>query len=213
MSQFFTVSDFFFSNFYSRAVLDSITAQIWPAGRLLTTPALTYSNASKISWLLWYQFNFNSRKEIFFEKKVIFCILKDHVTRGNFFLQLATQIWVKKIFQIYNMFINYKLVINTHMLFTYWYVRTINIFIAHVFKNCPSPWVDGRLWYRVKIFSVPKKTVIFIIYFFIIEKTVKIIFIFLLHKVEDWPSWVWQKCIIWTRQRKQTNKILSFAVK
>ena len=112
-----------------------------------------------------------------------------------------------------NMSINYKLVINTHMLFTYWYVRTINIFIAHVFKNCPSPWVDGRLWYRVKIFSVPKKTVIFIIYFFIIEKTVKIIFIFLLHKVEDWPSWVWQKCIIWTRQRKQPNKILSFAVK
>ena len=28
------------SNFYSRAVLDSITGQIWPAGRLLRTPAL-----------------------------------------------------------------------------------------------------------------------------------------------------------------------------
>ena len=32
----------FSSNFYSRAVLDSITGQIWPAGRLLRTPGLTF---------------------------------------------------------------------------------------------------------------------------------------------------------------------------
>ena len=38
----------FRSNFYSQAVLDSITNHIWPAGRLLRTPAIYYEASQGI---------------------------------------------------------------------------------------------------------------------------------------------------------------------